>query len=158
MMGTGVIGFRLYQNGVSLTHFIRDTNLVVSDTFENDFINIGNIGKYFTESCSEGPNNQFFLICSSNHGLVSLNQPIIGWTNSTIIDLVWNGLARWCFNFVHCYFINSLKYIEDNIFGLQNSKISITVTNIPTGEGRIGGLQKLVQFGLIYVTLYNNWS
>ena len=44
-----------------LTHFILDTTLVISDSFENNFINIGNIEKYFTESGSEGTNNQLFL-------------------------------------------------------------------------------------------------
>ena len=46
---------------VQINHLIRYTILVVSDTFGNNFINIGNIDKYFTESSSEGRNNQFFL-------------------------------------------------------------------------------------------------
>ena len=81
-----------YWSETYLTHFIRDTILVVrvSDIFGNNFINIGNIEIYFTESCSEGPNNQFFLdlsnqswagfICPSNHGLVSL-KPADDWMN-----------------------------------------------------------------------------
>ena len=40
---------------------MRDTTLVVSDIFGNNFANIGNIEKYFTESGSEGPNKQIFL-------------------------------------------------------------------------------------------------
>ena len=39
---------------------------VVSDSFENKLINIGNLQKYFTESCSEGPNNQLLLNLSIN--------------------------------------------------------------------------------------------
>ena len=35
------------------THFIQDTTLVVSDTFQNSFRNIVNIPKYSIESCSE---------------------------------------------------------------------------------------------------------
>ena len=34
---------------------------VVSDISGNNFINIGNIEKYFIECCSEGPNNPCFL-------------------------------------------------------------------------------------------------
>ena len=40
------------EEDVSLTHFIWDTILVVSDIFRNNFVNIE---KYFTESCIEGP-------------------------------------------------------------------------------------------------------
>ena len=32
-----------------------------SSIFEKNFINSGNIDKYFTECCSQGANNQFFL-------------------------------------------------------------------------------------------------
>ena len=38
-----------------LTHFIRDMNVI----FGNNFINTRNREKYFTESCSEGPNNDW---------------------------------------------------------------------------------------------------
>ena len=44
-----------------LSHFIWDTTLVASDIFDNIFINSGNIEKYLTESCSEGPNDKLFL-------------------------------------------------------------------------------------------------
>ena len=42
---------------------LKCTPRVVSHICENIVINIGNIAKYFTESCSTGPNsnNQFFL-------------------------------------------------------------------------------------------------
>ena len=43
-----------------LTHFIRDTILIVFDILGNNFINTGNLKTYFTESCS-GPNNNFFF-------------------------------------------------------------------------------------------------
>ena len=45
----------------NITHIIQDTPGVVSDHFENIIGNIGNIEKYFTRSCSEGPNKQFLL-------------------------------------------------------------------------------------------------
>ena len=44
-----------------LPHCILDTPRAVSDIFENIFRNTGNIGRYFSESCAEGPNSQFFL-------------------------------------------------------------------------------------------------
>ena len=44
-----------------LTHFILDTTGVVSDIFENNLINSGNTGKYFTEISSEAANKQFVL-------------------------------------------------------------------------------------------------
>ena len=39
----------------SLTLFIRDTPRVVCDSLKNIFINIRNIKKYFSESCSKCP-------------------------------------------------------------------------------------------------------
>ena len=44
-----------------LIHCIWDTTLVVSGIFGNNSINTGNISKYFTESCAQGPNNKFFF-------------------------------------------------------------------------------------------------
>ena len=41
--------------------FLMDTPRGVSNMFENNFINNKNNEKYFTESCSECSNNQFFL-------------------------------------------------------------------------------------------------
>ena len=49
----------------SLTHFLWDTTLVVSDTFGNNFKNTGDIEKYLIECCSEGPNNQLNLSIQS---------------------------------------------------------------------------------------------
>ena len=45
---------------LNLTHFIGDTPRVVSDIFENIFLNNGNIKKDFTVSCSEYANSHLF--------------------------------------------------------------------------------------------------
>ena len=47
--------------GDLINPFHRDTILVVADIFGNNFINSGNIETYFTESCPQGPNDQFLL-------------------------------------------------------------------------------------------------
>ena len=61
----------------TLTHFKRDTTLVVSDNFENNLIHTGNIKNY--ECCSEGANNLIFL--EFVHPIMDSfqrNQPMIG--------------------------------------------------------------------------------
>ena len=44
-----------YTQWHHLIHFMRDMPRVVSDIYQHFFRNIGNIEKYFTESCSERP-------------------------------------------------------------------------------------------------------
>ena len=46
---------------INLTHFIGDTSRVVHDTLENILINTENVDKFFTESGSDSPSNNFFL-------------------------------------------------------------------------------------------------
>jgi len=46
---------------MSLTHFIQDTILAVSDIFENISKTTRNIEKNLTESYARGADNQFFL-------------------------------------------------------------------------------------------------
>ena len=61
----------MYSVWNGLTPFLLDTPRVVSDISENIFINL----RYFTESCLEGPNNQYFLwLCSSSYGSSSYDE------------------------------------------------------------------------------------
>ena len=86
-----------------------------SDFASNNLINTGNIDNYFTESCSEGSNNQFVFILFIQSWY--WNQPMIGWTNSRKIDLVWNGL-KWRFPLSwSCYLTVYPRYVYGGCVG-----------------------------------------
>ena len=63
-----------------LTHFIQDTTLVVSATFENNFLNSGNIDTNISLKVV-----QKILLNLFNQSRAGFNERI---TNSTTIDLV----------------------------------------------------------------------
>ena len=104
-----------------LTHFMKDT-ILVSNIFGTNFINTGNLEKYFIESCSDGLIFNFSWICPSNHGLVSIKAAHHYWMNKFKKSWLCMKFVKWTTTiYVHNFNGVLSDIFSDNI--INNSRI-----------------------------------